>query len=129
MSGIDKRIDNYIMKLPLWQQKICIEIRRLVHLAEPNIEETIKRTDRPYFTLHGNVCALLATKDHINVFLYDPIVPDPEKIINQGQGNLTARAIQIYQGDRINEKAFVNLIRAVVTNNRLGGWRKLQKTK
>ena len=124
MSGID----TYIMKLPLWQQKMCTEIRRLVHLAEPNIEETIKRTDRPYFILHGNVCALLATKDHVNVFIYDPIAPDPEKIINQGQSNLTARAIQIYKEDRINEKAFVNLIRAVVTNNRLGGWRKLQKS-
>jgi|SRR5882672_12402042 len=89
----------------------------------------IKRTDRPYFTLNGNVCAFQATKDHINVFIYDPIAPDPGKIINQGKGNLTARAIQIYQGDTLNEKAFVSLIKAVVGNNRAGGWRKLQKFK
>ncbi len=127
MKVKDKRIDNYIIKLPLWQQKICTEIRMLVHLAEPNIEEIIKRTDRPYFTFHGNVCALLAAKDHVNVFVYDPIAPDPENIINQGQGNLTARAIQIYEGDKINEKAFINLIKAVVANNNAGGWRKLQK--
>lgn len=127
MRSKDKRIDNYIKKLPAWQQNICEEIRRLIHLAEPEIEETIKRTDRPYFTLQGNVCALLATKDHINVFIYDPIAPDPEKIINQGQGNQTARAIQLYEGDTIHEKAFVNLIKAVVANNRAGGWRKVKQ--
>jgi hypothetical protein len=42
------------------------------------MNETIKRRDRPYFVLHGNVCALLATKDHVNLLLYDGgIVPDP----------------------------------------------------
>jgi hypothetical protein len=44
--------------------------------------------------------ALQATKDHVNLFIYDPAVPDPEGIINQGHGNATARAIQIYEGDR-----------------------------
>src|SRR5436305_7591269 len=57
------------------------EGRALVHAADPDVEETIKRTDRPYFVLGGNICALLATKDHVNVFLYDPLVPDPEGII------------------------------------------------
>lgn len=128
MFSRDKKIDSYIRKLPTWQQKVCEEIRRLVHIAEPEIEETIKRTDRPYFTLSGNVCAFLATKDHVNVFIYDPIAPDPEKIINQGGGNKTARAIQIYEGDTLNEKAFVNLMKSVVANNRAGGWRKLQKS-
>ncbi len=125
----DQRIDDYIETLPIWQQDICQKIRELVHLADPEIVETIKRTNQPYFTLNGNVCALLATKDHMNVFIYDPIAPDPEKIINQGQGNLTARAIQIYQRDTIKEKAFIDLIKAVIANNRAGGWRKLQKNR
>jgi hypothetical protein len=124
----DQRIDNYISKLPEWQQEVCQLIRKLIHIADSEIVETIKRTNRPYFVLNGNVCALLGTKDHVNVFIYDPIAPDPEHIINQGNGNQTARAIQIYQGDKINEQAFVNLIRAVVANNRAGGWRKLQKS-
>jgi hypothetical protein len=54
---------------------------------------------QPYFTLEGNMCVLLAAKDHINVFVYDPIAPDREGIINQEQGNVTARAIQIRRGD------------------------------
>lgn len=126
-TDTDKRVDAYIASLQPWQQEICQKLRQLIHTAEPEISETIKRTNRPYFTCHGNVCAFLATKDHVNVFLYDPIVPDPEQIINQGQGNATARAIQIYQGEPINEKAFMNLIKAVVLNNRAGGWRKLRK--
>ena len=91
--------------------------------------ETIKRTDRPYFVLDGNICALLAAKDHVNVFIYDPIAPDPQRIINQGHGNLTARAIQIQQGESIDERALLNLFRAVIANNRAGGWRTLQKGK
>ena len=59
-------------------------------------------------------------------FIYDPIVPDPEGIINQGQGNLTARAIQIRQGETINKGALLHLFQAVIANNRAGGWRKLK---
>ncbi len=121
------KADEYIDDLPAWQQAICRQVRHLVHAADPDITETIKFTNRPYFTLDGNICALLAAKDHVNVFIYDPVAPDPEHIINQGQGNKTARAIQIYEGDKLNDKAFVALIKAIVANNRAGGWRKLPK--
>src|SRR5471030_2909992 len=124
----DPHIDDYIKSLPIWQQEICQKIRTLIHLAEPEVVETIKRKNRPYFTLSGNICAFLGTKDHVNVFIYDPIAPDPGHIINQGSGNVTARAIQIYQGEKINESAFLKLIKSVVENNRAGGWRKLQKS-
>jgi len=124
-SSHDPRVDHYIDALPNWQQDICRRVRDLAHAADPDVTETIKRSTRPYFTLEGNICALLAAKDHINVFIYDPIAPDPEGVINQGQGNKTARAIQIRQGDNLNERALVNLFRAVIANNRDGGWRKL----
>lgn len=121
----DKRVDDYIKTLPMWQQTVCREVRQLIHVAEPHIIETIKFTNRPYFVLDGNVCALLAAKDHVNVFIYDPIAPDPEHIINQGQQNATARAIQIYEGYTLHKEAFIALIKAVVANNRAGGWRKV----
>jgi hypothetical protein len=122
----DPRIDQFIEALPGWQQDICRQVRDLVHAADPEVVETIKRTRQPYFTLDGNICALLGAKDHVNVFVYDPIAPDPEGIINQGHGNLTARAIQIRQGDVINERALLNLFKAVIANNRAGGWRKVK---
>ncbi len=120
------QVNKFIDALPPWQQKVCMRVRQLIHDAEPEIEETIKRGDRPYFVLNGNVCALQATKDHINVFIYDPIAADPEKIINQGEGNITARSIQIYENDTLNESAFMSLVAAVANNNRAGGWRKLR---
>ena len=123
----DPRVDDYINSLPGWQQEICRRVRDLLHAADPEVEETIKRTDRPYFTLDGNICALLAARDHVNVFIYDPIAPDPAGIINQGQGNKTARAVQIQRGEAINEPALLELFKAVIANNRAGGWRKITK--
>jgi hypothetical protein len=120
-------VDEYISSLPQWQQEVCEKVRGLIRRADTDIAEEIKFKNRPYFTMQGNVCALLATKDHVNVFIYDPIAPDPSSIINQGHGNVTARSIQIYEGDTVNEEAFEELIKAVAENNRKGGWRKLQK--
>jgi hypothetical protein len=121
----DPRVDEYIGRLPAWQQRICEDVRDLVHEADAALEETIKRTVQPYFVLDGNVAALLATKDHVNVFLYDPSVPDPEGIITHGHGNATGRQIAIYEGQPINRPALLGIFRAIIANNRAGGWRKL----
>ena len=128
MPHKDTRIDNFIHELPSWQRDRCEHIRQLIHTALPDVQETIKRGDRPYFVLDGNVCALQATKDHINIFIYDPIAPDPHGIINQGEGNKTARSIQVYESTTLNEAAFKDLLMAVAQNNRAGGWRRLQSS-
>jgi len=125
----DPRITAYISTLPAWQQAVATRVRELVHQADPAVQETVKRTDRPYFVLAGNICALLGAKDHLNIFIYDPLVPDPHSLINQGQGNATARAIQLRESDRLNEPALVELLRAVIARNRAGGWRKQSEQK
>lgn len=122
------QVDAYIAQLPAWQQGICEQLRELIWAADPDIEETIKRTVQPYFVLDGNVCALLATKDHVNLFLYDPTVSDPEGIVNQGHGNATGRAIQIYQDDQINRDAVIGILSEIAANNRRGGWRRLSRS-
>src|SRR2546426_8840167 len=124
----DPRVDAYIDALPDWQQAICREVRDLVHAADPEVAETIKRTDRPYFVLEGNICALLATKDHVNVFLYDgAIVPDPEGIITAGHDNKTARTVAVYKGETPNAAALSAMVKQIIANNRAGGWRKLKR--
>ena len=125
----DPRVDAWIDALPGWQQSICREVRRLVHEADPDVVETIKRTTQPYFVLDGNVCALLAARDHVNVFLYDGgIVPDPHGIITGGQGNATARTVAIREGESIDADALVAMFRQIIANNRAGGWRRLKAT-
>src|SRR5262245_57305398 len=122
-----QKIDEYIHALPDWQRQICMKARKLIHQAEPDIKEEVKFTNRPYFTYKGNVCALLPAKEHVNIFIYDPIAPDPDGIINQGHDNQTARAIQIAKDEFPDEKSFIELIKAVVANNEKGGWRNLRR--
>jgi hypothetical protein len=125
---VDPRVDAYIDALPDWQQAICRQVRELVHAADPEVAETIKFRDRPYFVLQGNVCALLAAKDHVNVFLYDgAIVPDPEGIITGGHGNTTARMVSIRRGEQLNAPALKAMLQQIIANNRAGGWRKLKR--
>ncbi len=124
----DPRIDAYIDALPGWQQAICREVRDLVHAADPEVAETIKRTRLPYFVLQGNICALLAAKDHVNVFLYDgAIVPDPEGIITAGHDNKTARTVAFRPGEAVNATALTDMFRQIIANNRAGGWRKRKR--
>ena len=124
----DPRVDAWIDVLPDWQQDICREVRGLVHEADADVAETIKRTTQPYFVLQGNVCALLAAKDHVNVFLYDgAIVPDPEGIITGGHTNKTARTVAVRKGETINAPALLAMFRAIIANNRAGGWRKVKR--
>jgi hypothetical protein len=123
----DPRVDAYIDALPDWQQAICREVRELVHAADPEVTETIKRSRQPYFVLQGNICALLAAKDHVNIFLYDgAIVPDPAGIITAGHDNKTARTVGVRRNERINAPALLAMFRQIIANNKAGGWRKIK---
>ncbi|MGH2740837.1 MAG: DUF1801 domain-containing protein [Actinomycetota bacterium] len=124
----DPRVDAYIDALPKWQQAICHQVRELVHAADPEVVETIKRNVQPYFVLEGNICALLAAKEHVNVFLYDgAIVPDPEGIITGGHDNETARTVAVREGEKVNARALSAMFEQIIANNRAGGWRKLKR--
>lgn len=124
----DRRVDAFIDPLPDWQRGLFQELRDVIHAADPEVEETIKRTDRPYFVLQGNVCAFQAASDHINLFLYDgAIVPDPEGLITGGHDNKTARTISFREGEAIKRNALMTMLRQIIANNRGGGWRKLKQ--
>ena len=123
----DERVEAYIAALPHWQQAICRQVRDLAHAADPEVSETIKRSRQPYFVLQGNICALLAARDHVNVFLYDGgIVPDPDGIITAGHDNKTARTVAIRQGEKVNAAALEAMFKQIIANNKAGGWRKLK---
>jgi hypothetical protein len=120
-------VDAYIDALPAWQQEICRHLRDLAHEADPEVEETVKRSVQPYFVLLGNVCALLAAKDHVNLFLYDGgLAPDPHGIITSGHGNSTGRTISFHHGEAIADGPLLDILRTVIADNRAGGWRRLK---
>ncbi|CAM4504004.1 DUF1801 domain-containing protein [Nocardia ninae] len=126
--AVDPRVDTYIDALPNWQQAICREVRELVHAADPEVVETIKRTVQPYFVLDGNICALLAAKTHVNIFLYDgAIVADPDGIITAGHDNKTARTVAVREGEKVPAAPLLAMFQQIIANNRAGGWRKLKR--
>ncbi|ERK72868.1 DUF1801 domain-containing protein [Leifsonia aquatica] len=128
MGSRDPRVDAYLEPLPEWQRAVFAELRELIHEADPEVEETIKRTVQPYFVLDGNVCAFLAAKDHVNLFVYDGgIVPDPDGLITAGHTNTTARTIGFREGDPIAREALLAFLRRLIADNRAGGWRAIAK--
>jgi hypothetical protein len=127
MSVRDPRVDDYLARLPAWQGSILEQVRDVLHRADPEMTETIKRTVQPYFVCQGTVAAFLAAKDHVNVFVYDGgIVPDPDGLITAGHENKTARTIAFREGDVVPEAALLAFFRRLVADNRAGGWRKLK---
>jgi len=123
----EPRVDAYLDGLLDWQRDLCQQVRDLVHSVDPEVTEVIKRSYLPYFVLQGNICALLAAKQHVNVFLYDGgMVPDPAGIITGGQQNKTARTVAIKPGEQLNAPALAAIFSQIIANNRAGGWRKLK---
>ena len=123
----DPRVDAYLAQLPEWQRELGEQLRQLIHAVDPEIAETIKRRVQPYFVLEGTLCALLGTKDHLNLFLYDGgLVPDPAGLITGGHDNETARTISFYRGDKLTKRPLLAMLRQIIANNRAGGWRKLK---
>jgi len=123
----DPRVDEYLAPLPAWQRAKFQEVRGLLHEADADIQETIKRSVQPYFVLDGNVAAFLAAKDHVTLFLYDPLVDDPAQIITAGQNNATGRQISLREGDGVPREQLVAMFRQIIEHNRAGGWRKLPR--
>ena len=127
MTTRDPRVDDYLAPLPSWQRETFERVREVLHRADPEMTETIKRSIQPYFVCHGNVAAFLAAKDHVNVFVYDGgIVPDPHGLVTTGHENKTARAIGFREGDDVPEDALLEFFGRLVADNRAGGWRTLK---
>jgi hypothetical protein len=123
-AHVDPRVDDYVRALPRWQMDLCHRLREVIHDADPAVQETVKRKGQPYFVLEGNVCAILAASDHVNLFTYGgAIVADPDRIITGGHGNSTARTIAFYEGDPIPVESLTAMLRQIIANNRAGGWR------
>jgi hypothetical protein len=123
----DPRVDDYLAALPTWQRETLEQVRDLLHRADPEMAETIKRRVQPYFVLEGNVAAFLAARDHVNVFVYDGgLVPDPHGLVTAGHANTTARTIAFHEGDVVPEEPLLAFFRRLVADNRAGGWRTLR---
>jgi len=115
-----ERIDELIAKLTDWRGKTLANIRKSILEADREIIEEWKWMGSPVWSRDGIVAVGNAHKDKVKVtFAHGASLPDPDRLFNAGFGGNTWRAIDLFEGDKINERALKNLIRAAVEYNQI----------
>ena len=115
-----ERIDQLIAKLTDWRGKTLASIRKTVLEADRDIIEEWKWMGSPVWSRDGMIAVGNAHKDKVKLtFSHGASLPDPDRLFNAGLGGNAWRAIDLFEGDKINERALKNLIRAGVEYNRI----------
>ena len=113
-ANITKRIEE----LGDWRGETLAHLRQLIHDADPGIVEEWKWRGVPVWSHHGIVCTGESYKAIVKLtFARGASIEDPEKLFNSSLDGNTRRAIDLREGEKINEAAFKELIRAAVTAN------------
>jgi hypothetical protein len=113
-----ERIDRLIAKLPDWRGKTLANIRKSILEADREIIEEWKWMGSPVWSHDGMIAVGNAHKDKVKLtFAHGASLPDPEKLFNAGLGGNAWRAIDLFEGDKINERALKILVRAAVIYN------------
>src|SRR6202043_1695941 len=115
-----ERIDQLIAGLTDWRGKTFAGIRKSVLAADREIIEEWKWMGSPVWSRDGIIAVANAHKGKVKLtFAHGASLPDPDKLFNAGLGGDTWRAIDLFEGDKINERALKNLIRAAVDYNQI----------
>jgi len=116
-----ERIDKQIADLADWRGKMLAKLRKAIHAADPEVIEEWKWMGSPCWSHDGLICVGNAHKDKVKVtFAQGASLPDPDKLFNNGLDGNKWRAIDLYEGDKFDERALKNMIRAAVDHNRDG---------
>jgi hypothetical protein len=119
-------MDKKIKELGDWRGKTLAKVRELIHQADPEIAEELKwakatSPGTPVFSLGGMVCTAETYKNVVKMtFAKGAALPDPSRLFNSSLEGNVRRAIDIHEGDKINEAALKDLIRAAVALNLQG---------
>ena len=124
MPNPSELIDDMIAKTPDWRGTTLAELRRIIHDADPEITEEVKwkrpsnPLGAPVFEHDGIVCIANILKERVRLtWNAGASLPDPQALFNARLDSNTARAIDIYEGEAVNESALKDLIRAGVERN------------
>ncbi|MES2219768.1 MAG: DUF1801 domain-containing protein [Acidobacteriota bacterium] len=125
MESATAKIDQKIHELDDWRGKILARVRTLIHQADPDIIEEWKwakasSPGTPVFSHHGIICTGETYKSVVKLtFAKGASLPDPARLFNSSLDGNVRRAIDIHEGDTIDEAAFKTLIRDAVALNLL----------
>jgi hypothetical protein len=113
-----QRIDQLIADLTDWRGKTLASIRKSILEADREIIEEWKWMGSPVWSRDGMIAVGNAHKDKVKLtFSNGASLPDPDKLFNAGLEGNKWRAIDFSEGDKINERALENLLRAAVDYN------------
>jgi hypothetical protein len=114
-------IDERIKELADWRGKMFAKVRELIHEADPEIVEEWKWMGTPVFSHAGIVCTGETYKSVVKMtFAKGAALKDPAGLFNSSLDGNVRRAIDIHEGEKVNEAALKDLIRAAVALNLLG---------
>jgi hypothetical protein len=113
-------IDERIRELGDWRGRMLSSIRKSILEADREIIEEWKWMGSPVWSRDGIIAVGNAHKDKVKLtFAHGASLPDPDKLFNAGFGGKVWRAIDVFEGDKINERALKNLVRAAVDYNQI----------
>jgi len=111
-------IDEKIKELGDWRGKTLAKVREIIHQADPEIVEEWKWMGTPVFSHVGIVCTGETYKNHVKMtFAKGAALKDPARLFNSSLDGNVRRAVDIHEGDKVDEAALKDLIRAAVTLN------------
>jgi hypothetical protein len=114
-----ERIDRLIAELTDWRGKTFAAVRKSILEADREIVEEWKWMGSPVWSRDGMIAVANAHKGKVKLtFAYGASLPDPDRIFNAGLEGNARRAIDFFEGDKINERALKNLVRAAIDYNR-----------
>jgi hypothetical protein len=118
MESASRLIDERIQELGDWRGKMFAKLRKLIHEADPAIAEEWKWMGTPVFSHEGIVCTGETYKSVVKLtFAKGAVLPDPAGLFNSSLDGNVRRAIDIREGEKVNEAALRDLIRAAVALN------------
>ena len=120
MEAASERIDQLIAGLTDWRGKTLAAIRKSILEADREIIEEWKWMGSPVWSRHGMIAVGNAHKDKVKLtFSHGARLPDTDKLFNADLKGNTWRAIDFFEGDKINERALKNLVRAAIDYNQI----------
>jgi hypothetical protein len=121
MESASAFIDEKIKELGDWRGKTLAKVREIIHKADPEIVEEWKWMGTPVFSHDGIVCTGETYKNVVKMtFAKGATLPDPAGLFNSSLEGNVRRAIDIHEGDQLDEAALKDLIRAAVALNLKG---------
>lgn len=113
-----EEIDRLIAKLTDWRGKTLAAVRKAILAADRAIVEEWKWMGSPVWSREGMIAVGNAHKDKVKLtFSHGASLPDPDKLFNAGFGGKVWRAIDLFEGDKVNERALKSLVRAAIEYN------------